>query len=114
MRSALSNHVHPQSTGIDSPSLYRWSPFGALMYIQPRSPLQAAHCRSATVCLPVLFVSFQVNSTKHVVGFPGDMKSIVERNAQCQKSTHINFRSSRFPSTVLIVEFIRLICQSPS
>lgn len=41
----------------DSPSLYRWSPFGALMYIQPRSPPQAAHCRSATVCLPVLLLA---------------------------------------------------------
>lgn len=40
--------------GAHPPSLYRWSPFGALMYIHPRDSLHEAQRRSATVCVPVL------------------------------------------------------------
>lgn len=39
---------------VDLPSLYRWSPFGALMYIHPTSASHEAQCRSATVWRPVL------------------------------------------------------------
>lgn len=72
------------------PSLYRWSPFGALMYIHPSDPLHEAQSRSATVCVPVL--------------------RVVSRspNPLWGTSAHRSFRSSIFPSDVLIVEFIRL------
>lgn len=36
-----------------SPSLYCWSPLGALMYIHPRDASHVEHIRSATVCRPV-------------------------------------------------------------
>ena len=40
-----------------SPSLYRCSPFGALIYTHPKDALHEAQCKSATVCVPVLSTS---------------------------------------------------------
>jgi hypothetical protein len=63
------------------------------MYIHPKGQLHPAHKRSATVCVPVLLMSFG-----------NDMYGLTNR---CP-ATYKRFLSSRLPKLVLMVEFIRL------
>lgn len=77
---------------ICTPSLYFSWPFGAEIYIHPKRVSQLTQKRSATTCCPVLLISSQSSS-----------------GIRAGQKTNIRFLSSRLPSLVLIVEFIRLL-----